>query len=134
MNLTIFGSRTLTDTRVENIIQDKISELKPDAIITSGETAGVCAIARKKARENSIKLILEFANNEKYSAGKYHHRAIAILKQTDYVLFIHDGVSKGTKNEIALAVKMNKKHEVHTISLTDEEDIKWEDLSLDLEW
>ena len=52
MRLAIFGSRTLSDERVEELIQLKIDELKPECIITSGETSGVNEIARAKAKEN----------------------------------------------------------------------------------
>lgn len=41
MKLAIFGSRTLSDERVEEFIQQKIDDLKPECIITSGETTGV---------------------------------------------------------------------------------------------
>ena len=93
MKLAIFGSRTLSDERVETYIQSKIEELQPDTIITSGETTGVNEIARNKARENKIRLILEFADNNKYAQGKYEHRSIEILKQADKALFIHAGIS-----------------------------------------
>ncbi len=132
MKLAIFGSRTLTDDRIENVIQQKIEELKPDVIITAGETAGVNEIARIKARENKITLILEWADNNKYAAGKYERRSINILKQSDYALFIHDGNSKGTINELEIAKKMKVKYDYNLIEYSDEADVQW-DIS-NLKW
>ncbi len=129
MKLAIFGSRTLTDERVENTIQDYIDKFQPECIITSGETSGVNEIARNKARENKITLVLEFANNKKYAQGKYEKRSIAILKRADMALFIHDGNSKGTKNELAICKKMNKPYEYIRIEYHDEADLQWNELN-----
>ena len=129
MKLAIFGSRTLTDERVETTIQNYIEECKPEVIITSGETSGVNEIARVKARENKITLVLEWANNKKYSAGKYEHRSIEILKQCDKALFIHDGNSKGTANELAICKKMNKPYDYIRIEYYDNADIEWNEIN-----
>lgn len=132
MRLAIFGSRTLSDERVEELIQLKIDELKPECIITSGETSGVNEIARAKAKENKIRLVLEFANNKKYAAGKYEHRSIEILKQCEFAIFIHDGQSKGTLNELAIAKKMRKRYEYIKLDYHDEADLNWNELKF--EW
>lgn len=132
MKLAIFGSRTLSDERVETYIQSKIEELQPDTIITSGETTGVSEIARNKARENKIRLILEFADNNKYAQGKYEHRSIEILKQADKALFIHDGMSKGTKNELVICKKMGISYEYKKIDIDEEEDLQFNEL--DFNW
>ena len=132
MRLAIFGSRTLSDERVEELIQLKIDELKPECIITSGETSGVNEIARAKAKENKIRLVLEFVNNKKYAAGKYEHRSIEILKQCEFAIFIHDGQSKGTLNELAIAKKMRKRYEYIKLDYHDEADLNWDELKF--EW
>ncbi len=132
MRLAIFGSRTLSDERVEELIQLKIDELKPECIITSGETSGVNEIARAKAKENKIRLVLEFANNKKYAAGKYEHRSIEILKQCEFAIFIHDGQSKGTLNEIAISKNMRKRNEYIKLDYHDEADLNWDELKF--EW
>ena len=123
--IAIFGSRTLSDERVEEIIQQKINELTPVEIITSGETTGVNEIARNKARENKITLTLEWANNDKYASGKYEHRSIEILKKCNYAIFIHDGISKGTKNELLIAKKMKIKYDYIQLDLNDTADNDW---------
>lgn len=132
MRLAIFGSRTLSDERVEELIQLKIDELKPECIITSGETSGVNEIARAKAKENKIRLVLEFANNKKYAAGKYEHRSIEILKQCEFAIFIDDGQSKGTLNELAIAKKIRKRYEYIKLDYHDEADLNWDELKF--EW
>lgn len=132
MRLAIFGSRTLSDERVEELIQLKIDELKPECIITSGETSGINEIARAKAKENKIRLVLEFANNKKYAAGKYEHRSIEILKQCEFAIFIHDGQSKGTLNELAIAKKMRKRYEYIKLDYHYEADLNWDELKF--EW
>ncbi len=131
VRLAIFGSRSLCDYRVDDLIQEKIIELRPKCIITSGETSGVNEIARIKARENKITLILEYANREKYAAGMYEHRCIEILKQCNYILFIHDGKSKGTKNEIIIAKKMGIKFEYHKMDLNNDYDLNLPELKFD---
>lgn len=132
MKLAIFGSRTLSDERVEDLIQKRINELSPECIITSGETTGVNEIARAKAKENKIRLVLEFANNKKHAAGKYEHRSIEILKQCEFAIFIHDGQSKGTLNELAIAKKMHKRYEYIKLDYHEEADLNWDELKF--EW
>jgi len=86
MKMVVFGSRTLTDDRVNTIIKQAIDKHKPEMIITSGETSGVCEIARLEARLNAIPLLCKYADNNKYAAGKYEKRAKAILIEADLVI------------------------------------------------
>jgi len=131
MKLAIFGSRTLCDDRVVELIQKYIDELGPELIITSGETSGVNEIARSAARNNKTALHLEFADNKKYAGGKYEHRSINILKLCDRALFIHDGNSKGTRNELAVCKQMNKPYIYERLDINEEEDSKWDNLTID---
>ena len=131
MKLAIFGSRTLSDERVEELIQERIDDLKPDEIITSGETSGVNEIARNKARENKITLVLVWADNIKFARGKYEHRSLEILKRCDHALFIHDGQSKGTANELKICHKMNVSLDYFQLDINDEADLSWDELDTD---
>ena len=45
------------------------------------------------------------------------------------MLFIHDGESKGTKNELAIAKKMNKPYEYIKIDYYDSADLGWSELN-----
>ena len=109
--LCIFGSRQLGDDHIMIKLSEKISQLKPEIIVTAGEAGGVCALARIYCEQHAIPLKLHFLN-KKFAAGMYHHRSLAVLNDCDYVLFIYDGKSKGTKNEIELAQKLDKKYEL----------------------
>lgn len=108
-----------------------IKQLEITRIITSGETSGVCEVARKYAENNKLDLLVKFANNEKYAAGKYEHRCVSILQESEFVLFIHDGVSKGTQNEIKMAKKMGKTIFYNKIDLLDEDEYSF---NLDINW
>ena len=111
MRLAIFGSRTLNDERVVDAIINAVDKHMPSVIVTAGEPDGVCAVARDFARLTPIPLLLMFVD-ERRCSGKYHWRSVAVYNNCDHVLLIHDGCSKGTANEIKLAVKMKIPHTV----------------------
>ena len=112
--MSVHGSRTLSDERVKIILLEEIEKFKPDAIVTHAEPDGVCGIARKLCRELAIPLTLHFLNF-RYLRGAFEHRSKDVLNDCDYAVFIHDGESKGTSNELKLAKKMNKQTSAYTI-------------------
>jgi hypothetical protein len=114
--LAIFGSRTLSDERVIELIMEKASSYGADCIVTAAEPAGVCAVAQLYAKCSATPLKLHFLNVEHKAAGAWHHRSVAVLNDCDFLLIIHDGVSKGTANEVALAVKMGIQHEYKVLA------------------
>ena len=106
IRLCIFGSRTFYDNpEASRILDDEISQINPVAIITS-DADGVCKLAIDKAKQFAIPVEIHFLNEKRYAAGKYEHRSLEVLKSCNMVLFIHDGTSKGTLNEIELAKKL----------------------------
>lgn len=111
MRLLIFGSRDINTDLAQQILEEQLDRLQPSHIVTAGEPEGVCAVARRLAQERSIPLVLHFKHRKRL-AGQYHHRSIAALKDCDQAIFIHNGSSQGTTNEIALAVKMKIEHQV----------------------
>ena len=117
MRLSVHGSRTLKDEMVRILIMEQIEEHKPDVIVTHAEPEGVCEVARDICREKAIPLMLFFLNFQ-YLRGAFERRSKEVLRNSDYALFIHDGKSKGTSNEIALADKMKVPSTVHTIEPT----------------
>jgi hypothetical protein len=121
MKLLIFGSRTLEGDEVQKVIKEYTAHNKPLMILTSGETAGVCAEARKYAKEQSLPLLLFWAN-PKYHKGKYAQRSIQAINECDKILFIHDGTSKGTSNEIKDAQKLFKPYTVKMLKDNQVED------------
>lgn len=102
--LAIFGSRTLRDDRVMEIIDHHVLERHAELIVTAAEPAGICAMAQKYAREKKIPLQVHFVRQKKYARAMYAMRSREVINACDCVLFIHDGVSKGTYNEILEAI------------------------------
>ena len=117
MKLGIHGSRTLNDERVKIIILEAIKKYNPTRIITHAEPDGVCAVARKTAKEVAIPLTVHFLNF-KYLRGAFEHRSKDVMNDSDVDIVIHDGNSKGTSNEILLLNKMKKKYEVSVIEVS----------------
>ena len=114
MRLSIHGSRTLKDERVRVLILEAISRHGVTALVTHGEPDGVCGVGRSVAQQIAMPLHLHFLNFKK-KRGAWAHRSAAVLKDCDRALFIHDGKSKGTSNELALAVKYDKPHDYHVL-------------------
>jgi hypothetical protein len=102
--LGVFGSRTLKDERVKIILLETIEKLKPDYISTCQEPAGVSEVAQRVSKDLGIPLICHFLNF-RYLRGAFEHRAKEILRESTHFLVIHDGVSKGTANELKMAQK-----------------------------
>lgn len=108
-HLSIHGSRTLTDERVKIIILEEIKKHNPTTIVTHAEPGGVCEVARELCREKAIPLKLHFLNF-KFLRGAFEHRSKDVIRDSDHSVFIHDGKSKGTMNELKVAKKMGVPH------------------------
>ena len=110
MKLCIFGSRNLKSKTCFETILEEISLLSDiEFISTSGDADGICHLAILAAKKNSIPLHLHFLNR-KFAKGKYAIRSKSVLNEIDYVLFFHDGITTGTKNEIKICEKLNIKY------------------------
>lgn len=117
MNLAIFGSRSLTHPKVTTLLQTEILRLQPSLIITGAQSEGVSELARNLCEKLCIPLALHFLNPQR-AAGKFHHRTLAILENADHVLLIHDGISKGTKNELTLTIKKKIPYTYHKVKIS----------------
>jgi len=113
--LAVFGSRTLTGDAVAEIILEAVDRLKPSAIVTAAEPSGVCDMARQIAAAIPLPLHLHFLDKGHRAAGAWEARSQSVYRNADAVLLIHDGASKGTANETALAFKMGLPHEYRRI-------------------
>ena len=129
--LSVHGSRGLKDERVRILILEAIAQYKPSVIVTHAEPGGVCGVARVLCKEIAMPLKLHFLNF-KYLRGAFEHRSKDVLRDSDHALFIHDGESKGTSNEIAMAKKMGQPltchvldHTPHDSSVGFAEDLDW---------
>jgi len=117
--LAVFGSRTITDDRVE----DEISEFmhanpEYNTIVTSQEPKGACTVAQAYAKQMGYVLELHFLDRGKYARGAWWHRSEHIIASADFVLLIHDGISKGTKNELVQTIKNKKPYKYLVLEKT----------------
>lgn len=103
--LAVCGSRTLDDERVKIILLEEIDDKGITEIVTHAEPEGVCAVARRLCKEKAIPLKLHFLNF-RYLRGAFEHRSRAVFDDCDCAIFIHDGESKGTANELKMAKKL----------------------------
>lgn len=113
-NLSVHGSRTLSDERVKIILLEEIETHSIDQIVTHAEPDGVCKVARDLCKEKAIPLKLHFLNF-KFLRGAFEHRSKAVLQDAERAVFIHDGKSKGTANELKLAVKLKIPHRAYVL-------------------
>ena len=98
--LGVFGSRSLKDARVLDIISRVVAARNAGLIVTAAEPAGVCALAQEWCREHHFPLQIHFLQRDKYARGMWEHRSDHVIANSDLVLLIHDGVSRGTHNEM----------------------------------
>jgi len=119
MRLCIFGSRNIDDEKAFEILLSETIKLNPQSIVTSGDARGVCKLGIMVSKKLSLPCKLHYLNNAKYAQGKYDHRSRDVLAETDFILFLHDGLTKGTKNEIKLAEKMNIPYKYITYKVED---------------
>lgn len=113
----VFGSRTLKDERVKLIILEKIIELKATMIVTSQEPQGVCEVAQRICKDYGYPLQLHFLNMQ-YLRGAFEQRSKEVIAEVDYLIFIHDGISKGTRNELSLYQATGKPYHYQVLKPT----------------
>lgn len=119
-SLGVFGSRTLDDGRVEDVLVAEIERYKIKRIVTAGEIKGVSEVARGLARRLSLQL-LECFLEEKYAQGMYDHRSRAIIKEVGRIILIHDGQSSGTQNEYDIVKELKVPHNYYRLAILGEE-------------
>ena len=127
--LIIFGSRSLRGNKVAEIIKTTLQKKKINEVITSGGIRGVCLEAQKVCQRLAMPVKLIFPDFTKYARGAFSMRSKAIITEGDMALVIHDGISKGTANELKLLEKTGIKYEYYTmqpeeiteLTITDEE-------------
>lgn len=88
-------------------ILEEMDKYAADTIVTAQEPLGVCTVAQNVAKTEHFALELHFLNF-RYRAGAFERRSKAVVEAADRFLLIHDGVSKGTRNELILVEKSRK--------------------------
>lgn len=106
-SLGIFGSRSLSDERVQILILESLHTGEYTKIITCLEPGGVSEVARKIAASFGYPLQTHCLNM-RYMRGAFEQRSKEIIALSDAFLIIHDGKSKGTANEKRLCEKSGK--------------------------
>jgi len=97
----VFGSRSLKGEEVREIIEKEIKEYKIGQITTAGEIKGASEEARKLCKKLAIPLMVMFPDLRR-GRGKYWHRSLNIIANSDRILIVWDGESRGTAGEIKL--------------------------------
>ena len=113
--LAVFGSRSIIDARAKVVINEVLHEYGTiGCIVTTQEPRGVCEVAQAVAKANSLVLELHFLNFRD-GRGAFNQRSERVIKASDYVLLIHDGVSQGTRNELGYVRKSGKPYRYVTM-------------------
>jgi len=103
--ISFHGSRELTLSQCKPIIMAEIEKHQPDTIVTHGEPDGACQYARSVCKSEGIPLKLHFLQHWRLQ-GQFHWRSTSVLEDSEHAIFLHDGKSSGTSNELKLAKKM----------------------------
>ena len=112
MKLAVIGSRNFEDDRkLDETLNGFEKEIK---VVVSGGAKGADELSEKWARKNDIPTKIFLPDHEKYHKGAYRIRNEQIAKECDELVAFWDGKSKGTKQTMDFAKKLNKK--VHIIN------------------
>jgi len=118
----IAGSREVDDL---NIVRQAMSDINFEpSVIISGTARGVDQLGEMWAEENNIPILRFPANWEKFGKSAGYKRNIEMAKNADALVAIWDGVSKGTRHMIDIAVKYKLKIHIHRTDETDEGEIE----------
>jgi len=116
MNILVCGSRSIVDeTWIFSQIDNWVSELgveKSELCLINGAAKGVDSVAAKWAQANNVKTQVYKPDWAHYGRGAGIRRNEEMVTVSDNVLILWDGASKGTKNDIDLCFKKNKKYKV----------------------
>ena len=115
MNIAIVGGRDFSDyTLLKERLSRYISIYGVPENIVSGGAKGADALAAQFATEMGLPLLVFKPDYQKYGRGATLVRNTQIIENADVVFAFWDGQSKGTKDSITKAKKLQK--ELHIIS------------------
>ena len=114
MRLAIVGSRKIKDIDLGEFLRDMNEQ--PDVIISGGAN-GIDTLAAEYAVKNGIELIVIRPDYDKYGRAATHIRNRQIVEQSDAVLAIWGGESRGTLSTINSAKRLRKEIKVVKIDL-----------------
>ncbi len=110
-SIVICGCRNFCDKStiaefVDKCLEGKIANC--EIHILSGHCTGVDTIAEEYAKERGFSLTVYPADWIKYGKAAGPKRNMQMAKEADFVIAFWNGTSKGTKNMIDTAAKLNK--------------------------
>ena len=89
--------------------------------IITGGAEGVDQLAEQYAREHNLPCTVIRPDYSRYGRAAPLVRNREIIERSDLVVAIWDGISKGTKNSLDYARKLNKEVRIYKISASDED-------------
>ncbi len=123
MKTIIAGSRTITDLA----IIDKAVQASGFVIteLVEGGAKGVDALAKVWAEENGLPITEFKADWKIYGRGAGPVRNQKMAEYADALIAVWDGESRGTKNMISLAKKLNLKCFIYIIQIKNASWFNW---------
>lgn len=109
MKIAIIGSRCITDKSYIYEKLDYIFRNKKPSLVISGGAHGPDRIGIAWALENKIETQEFLPDWNKYKKSAGFIRNTQIVEAADIIIAFWDGISKGTKDSIDKAKKLNKK-------------------------
>mgnify|MGYP000860885121 FL=1 len=103
MKLAVVGSRTFNDYKLLKEHLDEIHAVTPITLIISGGAKGADSLAEKWAHQNNIETLIFKPEWDRYGKQAGYLRNKDIILNSDRVLAMWDGVSKGTLHSINIA-------------------------------
>lgn len=115
MKLGVVGSRNITSKELVFKVINGIDKLSSITCIVSGGAKGVDNLAEQWANENQKDLIIHLPDLKNYGLRGLFIRNQRIIDDSDVVVAIWDGKSKGTLDSINKARKSGKRYYVKII-------------------
>ena len=107
MKVAVVGSRTFTDYI---LLKETLDKLYPNIqLIVSGGAQGADSLAEKYAQEEGIPTLIIYPEWKKYGKAAGFVRNKDIVGAGDILVAFWDGASKGTKDSIDFAKKLDKR-------------------------
>lgn len=115
MKVAIVGSRTFNDYNKLQEFINGVCEKENIVIdtIVSGGAIGADRLGERYAKEHGIPTVVFLAEWNKYGKRAGIIRNVQIIDNCDVCIAFWDGESHGTKHDIELCEKMNKKYFIY---------------------
>jgi len=112
----VCGSRSITDkekifAQLESFWNTQLNS-SSEIVVVEGGAKGVDTIAGEWATSKGFEIEVHKPDYKKYARGAPIRRNEEMVKISDIVLVLWDGVSKGTQNSIDLCQAYGKKYKI----------------------